>query len=589
MKVNYVKTVGFRKFEKEFETELFDTTVITGKNKSGKSNILYAIVNTLLGTNLSGDEKSSLINKNSDSSYGELHFTDNRGENHVLIRGKNKYSSKGNFISIDGKPTTQNELTSFYKDKRLFLSVINPMYFFNKKPAEQKELVDKYLSDVKPKVIFDMQEKQMQDKLLEKYYKNKDKGFNELNNTEKEEFINDKMFSISMDIAYNKLDKDERDLLEGVPVNIPTYISELNNSIKKAESKISSYEGKIEYAEEIANQEIPEVKTFKKDEELSIARQELVFLNNDTNLTDKNKQKKIVEELEKNLLSKETECSEVENSMKAGKKKYLSIKNGEITKCPTCNQEIHDESKEKTIENLRESLFALYDKKNILDTEIKDIKLKLTMERCKFHSISGNPDVEKEKRIKTVQENITKLEYEKAEIDRFNNSISIKGNDIESALQDIKYFNLEKNTQLKLIDNLNQTKKIAQKLYILYIEEKMKLAREYLKDVDIKFYSVLKTTGEIKEDFIITYKDKTLSDLSRSETIATALEFANMFNKISRLNGPIFIDDYESCVDYDFIKEYSENTQLIIAKVEKGQDLQIQNYFEENAELKQVA
>ena len=589
MKVNYVKTVGFRKFEKEFETELFDTTVITGKNKSGKSNILYAIVNTLLGTNLSGDEKSSLINKNSDSSYGELHFTDNRGENHVLIRGKNKYSSKGNFISIDGKPTTQNELTSFYKDKRLFLSVINPMYFLNKKPAEQKELVDKYLSDVKPKVIFDMQEKQMQDKLLEKYYKNKDKGFNELTDTEKEEFINDKMFSISMDIAYNKLDKDERDLLEGVPVNIPAYISELNNSIKKTESKISSYEGKIEYAEEIANQELPEVKTFEKDEELSIARQELVFLNNDTNLTDKNKQKKVVEELEKNLLSKETECSEIENSMKAGKKKYLSIKNGEITKCPTCNQEIHDESKEKTIENLRESLFALYDKKNILDTEIKDIKLKLTMERCKFHSISGNPDVEKEKRIKTVQENITKLEYEKAEIDRFNNSISIKGNDIESALQDIKYFNLEKNTQLKLIDNLNQTKKIAQKLYILYIEEKMKLAREYLKDVDIKFYSVLKTTGEIKEDFIITYKDKTLSDLSRSETIATALEFANMFNKISRLNGPIFIDDYESCVDYDFIKEYSENTQLIIAKVEKGQDLQIQNYFEENAELKQVA
>ena len=589
MKVNYVKTVGFRKFEKEFETELFDTTVITGKNKSGKSNILYAIVNTLLGTNLSGDEKSSLINKNSDSSYGELHFTDNRGENHVLIRGKNKYSSKGNFISIDGKPTTQNELTSFYKDKRLFLSVINPMYFLNKKPAEQKELVDKYLSDVKPKVIFDMQEKQMQDKLLEKYYKNKDKGFNELTDTEKEEFINDKMFSISMDIAYNKLDKDERGLLEGVPLNIPAYISELNNSIKKAESKISSYDGKIEYAEEIANQELPEVKTFEKDEELSIARQELVFLNNDTNLTDKNKQKKVVEELEKNLLSKETECSEIENSMKAGKKKYLSIKNGEITKCPTCNQEIHDESKEKTIENLRESLFALYDKKNILDTEIKDIKLKLTMERCKFHSISGNPDVEKEKRIKTVQENITKLEYEKAEIDRFNNSISIKGNDIESALQDIKYFNLEKNTQLKLIDNLNQTKKIAQKLYILYIEEKMKLAREYLKDVDIKFYSVLKTTGEIKEDFIITYKDKTLSDLSRSETIATALEFANMFNKISRLNGPIFIDDYESCVDYDFIKDYSENTQLIIAKVEKGQDLQIQNYFEENAELKQVA
>ena len=103
----------------------------------------------------------------------------------------------------------------------------------------------------------------------------------------------------------------------------------------------------------------------------------------------------------------------------------------------------------------------------------------------------------------------------------------------------------------------------------------MKLAREYLKDVNIKFYSVLKTTGEIKEDFIIEYKNHPLSDLSRSETIATALEFANMFNKISKVNVPIFIDDYESCADYDFIKDYAKDTQLIIARVSKGESLKI--------------
>ena len=116
---------------------------------------------------------------------------------------------------------------------------------------------------------------------------------------------------------------------------------------------------------------------------------------------------------------------------------------------------------------------------------------------------------------------------------------------------------------------------MAQKLYISYIEEKMKLAKQYLKDVDIKFYSVLKTTGEIKEDFIITYKNSPLSDLSRSETIATALEFANMFNKITGAKFPIFIDDYESCTDYDFINQYSEDTQLIISRVEKGNLLKI--------------
>lgn len=51
-----------------------------------------------------------------------------------------------------------------------------------------------------------------------------------------------------------------------------------------------------------------------------------------------------------------------------------------------------------------------------------------------------------------------------------------------------------------------------------------------------------------------------------------------MFNKISNSNLPIFIDDYESCADYDFINDYSKNTQLIISKVEKGTPLKITDY-----------
>ena len=88
---------------------------------------------------------------------------------------------------------------------------------------------------------------------------------------------------------------------------------------------------------------------------------------------------------------------------------------------------------------------------------------------------------------------------------------------------------------------------------------------------------------------ILTYKNKNLADLSRSETVATALEFANMFNKISRLNAPIFIDDYESCVDYDFISEYAKDTQIILAKVEKGKELEVKNYYDANTKLAQVA
>lgn len=105
----------------------------------------------------------------------------------------------------------------------------------------------------------------------------------------------------------------------------------------------------------------------------------------------------------------------------------------------------------------------------------------------------------------------------------------------------------------------------------------MKFASKHLKNVKIKYYSTLKDTGEIKDDFIITYNDNDLKSLSRSESIATSLELCNMFNKISGVNSPLFIDDSESCADYDFIEDYSDDTQIIITKVVKGQNLEIQD------------
>ena len=585
MRVNYVKTEGFRKFKKIFEADLYDITSISGKNRSGKSNLLYAIINIMLGTNLSGDEKACLVNKHCDSSYGELHFTDNNGMKHILVRGKNKYSSKGNFIALDGKPINQTELISFYKDKKLFLSIINPLYFLSKKPAEQKEMVDKYLSDIRPKEIFDRLDVNTQKSLIKKYYTNKEIRFESLSQEEQTEFINFNMFNICMDVAYSNLSKKEQSLLEGVPSDIPQYITELNLDIKRADSQISSLDGKIEYAENIANEKLPSYKIFEKDEELSLAQQELAYLNTNEKLVDKENQKKVVERLEQDILSKETEFNELEQSMKSGKKKYLSIKNGITCTCPTFNQLIQDESKATTIQNMYNELVSKFDKRNLLETQIKDLKSKHTIERCKYHALEGNPTVEKQKRIAVVEDTIKTLEQEKQEIQKFNNEIAIKEKNINGAKLDIDKFNNDKQQKIKFIDNLNNTKKVAQKLYIGYIEEKMKLAKEYLKDVNIKFYSVLKTTGEIKEDFIITYKNNPLSDLSRSETIATALEFANMFNQISRANFPIFIDDYESCADYDFISEYSKDTQIIISKVEKGHPLTISDYNSEKATI----
>ncbi len=588
MKINYLKTVGFRKFKDTFETELYDVTNITGKNKSGKSNVLYAIINTLLGTNLSGDEKTCLINQNCNSSYGELHFTDNAGRNHVLIRGKDRINSKNNILQLDGKNVTQMELTSFYKDKKLFLSIINPLYFLNKKPAEQKELVDKYLADISPKEIFDSLDAQQKQILLNKYYK-EEKKFEELTEQEQTEFVNLTMFNIFLDISYYNLSDEEKKLLEGLPKDIPTFISELNSNIKMSESIIASLNGKIEYALKNANEEVPKKTKFEKEEELVLARQELDFLNNNTEIVQKENQKKIVESIEKNILDKETELQELKNNMEKGKKIYYELKNGNKSICPMCEQTIQNENLTKTLSNMKKDLTEKYDKHNLLETEIKDMKLKETVEKCKYHSLEGQTTIDKSKRIDVIKNTIKELEQQEKDIIKYNSEIEIKQKNIELAKVDIKKFENEKKKHMANIENLKSAKKVALKLYISYIESKMKLAKKYLKDVDIRFYSILKTTGEIKDDFIITYKNKPLSDLSKSETVATSLEFANMFNQISHGNFPIFIDDYESCVDYDFINEYSRYSQLIISRVEKGQDLEIKDYISNNIPILKAA
>ena len=628
MKVDYIKTIGFRKFKGVFETKLFDTTNITGKNRSGKSNILYAIVNIMLGTNLSGDEKSCLVHRKCDASYGELHFTDNQGIKHILVRGKNKVGTKNNFLTLDGKPVTQNELISFYKDKKLFLSIINPLYFLSKKPAEQKEMVDKYLSDIKPFEIFNKLSDLQKQNLLKRYFKIHvreiydkfteeelkeiyssyklqeitNKQFEELSQKElfssfkdvilrdvkyyymlspkeQEDFINMHILNIFMDIAYDNLELEDQKILEGIPQDIPTYMSELNQDIKKSESYITTLNGKIDYAQNIADEKLPETKNFEKEIELSLAYQELDSLSNDKQIKDKENQKQKVEDLEKEILNVSTEITELEKTMKTGKQKYLAIKEGTNCICPTCEQHIQDESKEKTIANMKKDLTNAFNRKNTLETKQKDLKFKLAMERCQYHALGGDTIIDNRKKIANLKENINKLELEKKEIERFNNEISIKEKNIQNAKIDISNFNKQIATQNKYIEQLKDARKVAQKLYIAYIEEKMKLAKQYLKDVKVKFYSVLKTTGEIKEDFIITYKGNSLSNLSRSETIATALEFANMFNQIARTNFPIFIDDMESCADYDFIKDYSSNSQLIVSNVVKGSNLKIADYY----------
>ena len=529
MKITYIKTKGFRKFENEFETDLYDITNITGGNTKGKTNILYAIVWAFLGTNLTGDDRVWLGNKKVSDCYVKLKFIDNLGQEHTLERYKNKYSNDNNFILLDNMKIKQEDIQKFYGERNLFLSIIAPNYFINKSPADKKELIDKYL----PK--------------------------------------------LEIATVYNKLDKNEKAYLEGVPKSMPKYLKELNSNKKINEKNIEILNGKIAYAEQIANTHIEEKKVFEKEEELTLARQELSFLMVDEKAVDKAKQEKIVSNLESQISEKQKEINNLTENMTNGKNSYLSIKNASISYCPMCEQKIEDNSKENTIKKMKKELEDFYTKRCELEESLKDLKIKLSIERCKLHSFDGKENTEKSKQIEEVKNQINLLEQEKLEIEKYNNSIDVQKQNINKAQNDINCIEKQITQINKNLDNIKETKKVAEKLYINYLEEKMNFATKHLKNVKIKYYTVLKGDGEIKEDFIITFNGNDLKDLSGAEYIATSLELRNMFNKITNVNIPLFVDDNERAVDFNFIEDYSNDTQIIIAEAKKGQKLQIEN------------
>lgn len=539
MKINYIKTIGFRKNKETFETNLYDITSITGGNTKGKTNILYAIIWGFLGTNLTGDEKEWLGNKNSDDCLVELHFTDNFNIPHILVRYKNKYDNSKNFIMLDGKTATQKDIQSFYGDKKLFLSILNPNYFISKKPAEQKELLDKYLPE------------------------------------------------IDISIVYDKLDNTEKALLESCPKNILEFISELNENKRITETKIENLQGKIEYAQNIINSTvIEEEKTFEKVEELKFARMELSSLESEDTFT-KTRQENIVNDLNNQIADKEKQIQDLTTNMKAGKQKYLQLKAEPVSYCPTCKQVLNPEGKLITINNMRTELEIAFESKQKLDIELMDLKSKHATERCKLHALESKSNLEREKHIEELRSQIQELEQEQLEIERFNSSILSQKHTIDGAENDISLFSSQIMECSKLLENIKETKDVAQKLYINYIEEKMKFATKHLKNVSIKYYKVSKEDGVIKEDFIILYNGNELKSISRSETIATSLELCNMLNIVAKTNFPLFIDDSESCADYNFIEDYSNGTQILIARVEKGKDLTISDY--KSSEAMQVA
>lgn len=186
----------------------------------------------------------------------------------------------------------------------------------------------------------------------------------------------------------------------------------------------------------------------------------------------KTRQENIVNDLNNQIADKEKQIQDLTTNMKAGKQKYLQLKAEPVSYCPTCKQVLNPEGKLITINNMRTELEIAFESKQKLDIELMDLKSKHATERCKLHALESKSNLEREKHIEELRSQIQELEQEQLEIERFNSSILSQKHTIDGAENDISLFSSQIMECSKLLENIKETKDVAQKLYINYIEEK---------------------------------------------------------------------------------------------------------------------
>ena len=97
-----------------------------------------------------------------------------------------------------------------------------------------------------------------------------------------------------------------------------------------------------------------------------------------------------------------------------------------------------------------------------------------------------------------------------------------------------------------------------------------------LKKVGFSLYDIIKTTGEIKNVFRVTYDGREYRKLSHSEKVFAGMEICEMFKELTGRYYPVFVDDSESVVQL----QGRPKGQIFLSRVMGGSPLTVtlQNY-----------
>lgn len=522
----YLKSInnveGYKDLPDGFNAEFDkDITYIIGANFQRKTTVGSLFNWCLTGRTLLGNEKESVANDKKDISnvLVDITFIDNNGIEHRLIRNKSKNTN----LLLDGKQIKQEILSQFYADRDVFLAAYNPYYFFSLKPLQQRELLGKIIPPISPEKAFDL------------------------------------------------LNEDEKRILEQPIKNLNVYTDNRNKELKQLEKEYMINVGSLKAIKEIALKQEGDFITFNKEIELEQKMNKYKILENSVNQD--------IAELERKNINIDKRLDELFNVKLKGimtkfncENEKLKRLNNEKSICSTCKQEIRDS---EMIKHLKESylkvLGELQNKSNELQKDATFLTNK-KKENLELIEKISSPDIQKiENEKKKLKVEIKELQEEQQRIIIHNNKVQALVDEVKNAKKNIAIIEKAQQEILEKQEKCKMKKDIANKLKILIIDKQKEEIQKHLNKVEIQFSKIRKSDNNIIECCIINYEDREYKKLSKSQQARTNIEISNLFNKLSRIQAPIFFDDAESTTDIDMVS----NTQMIISLVVKGTPLEI--------------
>lgn len=549
---------GFKSYKETTIYDFSDFSEIEGRNAQGKTSIAEAIVWGLYGCDLTGDLKadSKLKNTESEDMYVIIDFYYNNQSNRIVRK-----KAKSLTLKFNDERISESELSKHLPNRELFLSIFNPKHFLSYSVPKQRKLFLEMLPEINPSDIF------------QKY------------NSEDITYILDQHPTTNDAIEhYTSLIKRKKSLIRDKESEINVY----NNLLIEQSKTIAEVDVFTEEDEKVLNNLQGFLSTNAKNvEPISTDNLKMQISNLQTAIA-----------LEKNIEFKSSNDSYIKDlnmslAQLSGQYSALTTMYSNLLSCesvcPTCGQPINQEHKEKELNSLMIKMNTIDSEKNALNESIDLLKRVDEENKKSFDSEKTNRINELNEEINNIRQNIKEIENSNqlleqsfaagiqetiAKIDNLKNKKS-SYMQYQTALNSQR--DLKKSYYLKIaqcrsdIEELNevicsleleyQKLKDYNSLYVQYIGE---ILSSWLNKVSINLYTVVQTTGEIKDTFEVKYDNKPLRLISNSEYIKTGLEISDMFNKSLSINLPVFVDDAESIIDIPRL-----DTQMLVARVKK--------------------